>query len=105
MRTLAERIGGGEVRDLIRWLPGELHDPVNRGVAESNGVARKIPLDRFVRWIVHREGPEVEQVELEQAMAHTRAVFATLREVIPDEELRDITSELPREYDALLLTR
>lgn len=36
-------------------------------------------------------------------MAHTRAVFATSREVIPDEELRDITDQPPKEYDALLL--
>ena len=34
-----------------------------------------------------------------------RAVFTALREVIPDEELRDITDQLPTEYDALLLGR
>jgi uncharacterized protein (DUF2267 family) len=38
-------------------------------------------------------------------VAHIRAVFTTLREVIPDEELRDITDQLPKEYDALLLGR
>jgi uncharacterized protein (DUF2267 family) len=44
-------------------------------------------------------------VDLEQAVAHTRGVLTTLREMIPDEELRDITDQLPREYDALLLGR
>jgi uncharacterized protein (DUF2267 family) len=100
LQTLAERIAGGEVRDLMMWLPVELHDPLKRGLAESNGVARKIPLDRFVMRIAEREG-----VDLEQAVAHIRAVFTTLREVIPDEELRDITDQLPAEYDALLLGR
>ena len=100
LQTLAERIAGGEVRDLMMWLPVELHDPLKRGLAESNGVARKIPLDRFVMRVAEREG-----VDLEQAVAHTRAVFTTLREVIPDEELRDITDQLPAEYDALLLGR
>jgi uncharacterized protein (DUF2267 family) len=77
-----------------------MHEPLKRGLAESNGVARKIPLDRFIMRVAEREG-----VDLEEAVAHTRAVFATLREVIPDEELRDITDQLPKEYDPLLLGR
>jgi uncharacterized protein (DUF2267 family) len=100
LQTLAERIAGGEVRDLMMWLPVELHDPLKRGAAQSNGAAQKIPLDRFVRRVAEREG-----VDLDQAVAHIRAVFTTLREVIPDEELRDITDQLPTEYDALLLGR
>ena len=100
LQTLAERIAGGEVRDLMLWLPVEMHEPLKRGVAESNGVARKIPLDRFVMRVAECEG-----VDLEQAVAHTRGVLTTLREMIPDEELRDITDQLPREYDALLLGR
>ena len=97
LQTLAERIAGGEVKDLMMWLPVELHDPLKRGLAQSNGVARKIPLDRFVRQVAEPEG-----IDLEQAVAHTRAVFTTLREVIPAEELHDITDQLPAEYDALL---
>jgi uncharacterized protein (DUF2267 family) len=100
LQTLAERIAGGEVRDLMLWLPVEMHEPLKRGVAESNGVARKIPLDRFVMRVAECEG-----VDLEQAVAHTRGVLTTLCEMIPDEELRDITDQLPREYDALLLGR
>ena len=100
LQTLAERIAGGEVRDLMMWLPVELHDPLKRGLAESDGVARKISLDRFVMRVAEREG-----VDLEQGIAHARAVFATLREVVPDQELRDITDQLPPEYDALVLGR
>jgi uncharacterized protein (DUF2267 family) len=100
LQTLAERIAGGEVRDLMLWLPVELHDPLKRGLAESNGVARKMALDRFILRVAEREGSD-----LVQAAKHTRAVFAALREVIPDQELRDITDQLPAEYDALLLVR
>jgi hypothetical protein len=35
-------------------------DPLKRGLAESNGVARKIPLDRFVMRITEREGVDFE---------------------------------------------
>lgn len=100
LHTLAGRIAGSEVRDLISWLPVELHDPLIRGIAESNGVARTIPLDRFVQRVAGREG-----IDPEQAMLHTRAVFATLREAVPEDELRHITGRLPTEYDTLLLTR
>lgn len=100
LHTLAGRLAGGEVRALLEWLPVELHDPLIRGVAESNGVARTIPLDRFVQRVAGREG-----IDPEQAMLHTRAVFATLRETVPEDELRRIIGQLPREYDALLLSR
>lgn len=98
LQTLAERIAGGEVRDLMLWLPVELHDPLKRGLAESNGAARKMALDRFIMRVAEREGSD-----LGQAAKHTQAVFTALREVIPDQELRDITDQLPAEYDALLL--
>lgn len=77
LQTLAEHLTREEARQVAGLLPGE-----------------------FVRRVAEREG-----VDLEQAAAHTRAVFTTLREVIPDKELRDITDQLPREYDALLLGR
>jgi uncharacterized protein (DUF2267 family) len=41
LQTLAERIAGGEVTDLMMWLPVEMHDPLKRGIAASNGMARK----------------------------------------------------------------
>lgn len=98
LQTLAERIASGEVRDPMLWLPVELHDPLKRGLAESNGAARKMALDRFLLRVAKREGSD-----LVQAAKHARAVFAALREVIPDQELRDVTDQLPAEYDALLL--
>jgi uncharacterized protein (DUF2267 family) len=100
LETLAERIAAGEVRDLMLWLSVELHEPLRRAMAESGGVATRLPLDRFLNRVAEREG-----VELDQAAVHTRAVFAALREILPDQELRDITDQLPKDYDALLLAR
>jgi len=55
LQTLAEHIADGEVRGLMMWLPVAMHDPLKRGLAENNGVARKIPLDRFIMRIAERE--------------------------------------------------
>ena len=53
-------------------------------------------LDEFVHRIEEREGVTYE-------LDHARAVFATLREVIPDEEFSDLLRQLPRAYDEALL--
>jgi uncharacterized protein (DUF2267 family) len=97
LETLAERVSGGEVEDLIAQLPTELHEPMRRGEALGDGPARKMPVERFVRHVAEREG--VAPVE---AREHTRAVLATLREAVTPKEWFDMTSQLPDEYRALL---
>ena len=96
LETLGERIAGGEVDDLIAQLPAVLHEPLKRGNALSNGAARRMSLGEFVLRIAEREGvvPGV-------ALAHARAVFATLREALPEKEFLDITAQLPRDYAAV----
>jgi uncharacterized protein (DUF2267 family) len=78
LETLAERIAGGEVDDLMSRLPVELRPPLERGKALSGGQARRMSLDEFVRAVAEREG-----VPPERAREHARAVFATLREAVP----------------------
>jgi uncharacterized protein (DUF2267 family) len=97
LETLAERIAGGEVDDLIVHLPVQLHPPLKRGKELSGGKATRMPLDEFVDRVAEREG-----VDHEQAREHARAVLSTLREVIPDREVFDVTVQLPDEYDVLL---
>ena len=96
LETLAERIAGGEVDDLIAQLPAVLHEPLKRGNALSNGAARPMSLEEFVLRIAEREG-----VVPGGALAHARAVFATLREALPKKEFLDITAQLPRDYAAV----
>jgi uncharacterized protein (DUF2267 family) len=96
LETLGERIAGGEVEDLIQQLPVELHEPLRRGDALSNGAARKMSLEEFVRRIAEREG-----VTPDQAHEHARAVFATLREAVHEHEFLDVVAQLPRDYAAI----
>jgi uncharacterized protein (DUF2267 family) len=93
LETLAERIAGGEVDDLVTRLPTELHEPLQQGKARSGGKATRMSLDEFVHRVAEREG-----VSLEEARDHARAVFLTLREAVGDKEFFDIAVQLPDEY-------
>jgi len=94
--TLAERISGGEVEDLIGRLPVELHAPLRDGDALGHGAARRMSLDDFLRRVAEREG-----VTPAEARRHARAVFATLREAVGEREFLDVSAQLPLEYTAL----
>ena len=97
LEALAERIAGGEVDDLISRLPLALHGPLKRGRATSGGAARRMPLDRFMDRIAG-----LAHVDPLKAREYARAVFATLREAVGDEEYFDVTVQLPPEYHVLL---
>jgi uncharacterized protein (DUF2267 family) len=97
LETLAERIAGGEVRDLMVELPPELHPPLQRGKERVGGVARKMSLEEFLTLDAQRE-----EVPVEVASEHARAVLTTVRDALSDKELSDLLSELPRQYHELL---
>jgi uncharacterized protein (DUF2267 family) len=97
LETLGERIAGGEVDDIAAHLPQQLREPLERGKANSGGKAQRISLDEFVGRIADRQG-----VVWEDALEHARAVFATLREAIPEKEWSDMWAELPRSYSEAL---
>jgi uncharacterized protein (DUF2267 family) len=98
LETLAERIAGGEVDDLAESLPPPLRPALERGKSLSGGKARRISLDEFIARVAERE-----DVTWEEAVDHTRAVFATLREAVPDKEWSDLLAQLPRGYREALL--
>jgi uncharacterized protein (DUF2267 family) len=100
LETLAERIAGGEVDDLIVHLPPPLHEPLKVGRAHTGGQARRMTLDEFVERVAAREG-----VGPDEAREHARAVLTTLREAIPDQEFLDVRVQLPGDYDTLLARR
>jgi uncharacterized protein (DUF2267 family) len=97
LETLAERIAGGEVEDLIAHLPIEFHEALKRGNALSDGAARKMSLDKFLELIAEREG-----VTPDKAYEHARAVFATLREALTEKQFSDVTVQLRADYSELL---
>jgi uncharacterized protein (DUF2267 family) len=96
LETLAERIAAGEVDDLIARFPLELRPPLERGKQRGDGKAVRMSLDEFVRRVAEREG-----VPPAAAREHVAAVFATLRGLLPDAEWRDVTAQLPHDYEAL----
>jgi uncharacterized protein (DUF2267 family) len=97
LETLAERIAGGEVDDLVDSLPAELRPPLERGKQATGGDPLRMPADEFLKRVADRE-----RVDLDLAARHTRAVLATLHDQIPDSEFHDVVAQLPHEYDALL---
>jgi uncharacterized protein (DUF2267 family) len=97
LETLAERIAGGEVDDLVARLPIELHPPLKRGRVASGEQAKAMKLDKFVQRVAERE--RVSPIE---AALHARAVFCVLREAAGEDEFRDITVQLPDDYVTLL---
>jgi uncharacterized protein (DUF2267 family) len=76
LETLAERNAAGEVDDLIELLPLELHAPLQRGKQRGNGKAVRMSLDDFARRVAEREDTSLEAA-------------------------RDVTAQLPRDYEAL----
>jgi uncharacterized protein (DUF2267 family) len=98
LETLAERIAAGEVDDLIARFALELRPPLERGKQRGDGKAVRMSLDEFVRRVAEREG-----VSPLTAREHTGAVLATLRELLGDAEWRDVTAQLPSDYEALAL--
>lgn len=93
LETLAERIDGGEVDDLIERLPPELHPALRRGREASGGQATRMSLETFVRRAAQREGVK----NLQEAARHLRAVFGALRATLGD-ELLDVKAQLPEDY-------
>ncbi|MES4887145.1 DUF2267 domain-containing protein [Streptomyces sp. NPDC096012] len=91
--VLADRISGGEARDLAEPLP----EPLKSWLHTDEEIAKGYGVHSFVRRVADRA-----DVPRELAEAGIRAVLATLREAVGDQEFRDATAQLPREYDILL---
>jgi uncharacterized protein (DUF2267 family) len=97
LETLGERIAHGEVEDLAAELAPEFRVPLQHGDAESHGRSQQMPLDEFLHRIAEREG-----VSPDVAPDHARAVFLTLREALPEQEISDLMAQLPSDYEPVL---
>ena len=93
LETLAERLVPGEVDDLSAALPGQFGEALQRGKVRGHGGRRGMSLDEFVERVARAAG-----VSFDEALQHTRAVFATLAEALPPKELEDILHDLPHGY-------
>jgi uncharacterized protein (DUF2267 family) len=96
LQTLAERISGGEAAQLAKYVPEELR-PHLTGAEEP---AQRFDSQEFVRRVAELAGTDPER-----AASGVRAVFATLREETPREELEDVLTQLPKDYSSLVGTK
>jgi uncharacterized protein (DUF2267 family) len=92
LETLAERLSGGEARDIAAELPPELRPFLTDG-------RRPEPFD--LREFLHRVS-EREGVPEDIAARHVRAVFVALGVALSADELDDMASELPKDFGDLL---
>jgi uncharacterized protein (DUF2267 family) len=89
LATLAERISGGEARDLAAQLPPRLQTPLLPTAEE----AEAFDLEEFVRRTAERAGTDFDTADTAVA-----AVFTTLREAVTEGEFDDVMSQLPQEF-------
>jgi uncharacterized protein (DUF2267 family) len=93
LRTLADRISGGEAQDLASQLPGDLQDSL-RPLAEH---AEAFDVEEFVRRVAERA-----DVGSDEARAGVAAVLNTIRDAVTPGEFEDVLSQLPQEYRQLV---
>jgi uncharacterized protein (DUF2267 family) len=98
LETLAERLAGGDVDDLISQLPVQLHGPLKRGRSQAPDAVR-MSLDKFLARVAEHEG-----VSPDEAREHARAVLTTLREAVEDKEFFDLNAQLPAEFWTLIIS-
>jgi uncharacterized protein (DUF2267 family) len=92
LATLAERISGGEARDLAAQLPGPLQD----ALLPTKEEAEAFSFDEFVRRVAERSGDDANPSE-----SDVFAVMATLRDAVTPGEFDDVLSQLPSEFHRL----
>jgi len=95
LETLAERLAGGEPKDLAAQLPPEIAIYLQPPLA---GVGAPFTLAEFFRLVSEREG-----VPLSEASLHARAVIAVLCEAVSMGEIENVRAQLPEDLRQLFM--
>jgi uncharacterized protein (DUF2267 family) len=93
LRTLADRISGGEAQDLASQLP----DPLKDSLRPPGEQAESFDVDEFVRRVAERA-----DVGREEARTGATAVLTTIREAVTSGEFEDVVSQLSQDYRELV---
>jgi uncharacterized protein (DUF2267 family) len=93
LRTLADRITGGEADDLAAQLP----QPLKEDLHKDREDAEAFDVDEFVRRVSERA-----HVDENTARTGAMAVMTTVRQAVTPGEFDDVTSQLPQEYRELV---
>ncbi|MDT5201332.1 MAG: hypothetical protein QOH34_2854 [Mycobacterium sp.] len=92
LATLADRIGGGAVRELAAHLPGPLQDALLPTTEEAEAFS----FEEFINRVAERT--RRKSIVSESAVA---AVMTTLRDAVTPGEFDDILSQLPKDFQRL----
>ena len=95
LEVLADRLSGGEAQDLAKELPAPLSDWLGERTPDEQ--AKPWSVQSFLRRV-----EDVAGVPADVAIAGVQAVFAALREAVPDREWRRLAGQLPEEYEELV---
>jgi uncharacterized protein (DUF2267 family) len=98
MCIFAQRLSGGETKDLLLGLPRTIRPLVDRCMLER----RERPLSFGVDELVANVALDLD-TELEDAEAIVAAVFAAVTRILPREELDHVASQLPEDLRTLWL--
>jgi uncharacterized protein (DUF2267 family) len=93
LNTLAERISGGQARDLATQLPEEIRGHLHK----EDEFAERLDLVEFLNEVRARGG-----VDDQRAAEGARAVLTTVRDAVSAKEFEDLESELPKDIRQLL---
>jgi uncharacterized protein (DUF2267 family) len=92
LATLADRITGGEARDLASQLPARLQEDLRPAHEE----AVPFGVDEFVQRIA-----EQADVGRDEARRGAAAALSTVRDAVTPGEFDDVMSQLPRDFREL----
>ena len=93
LETLAERLAGGEAKDLASQLPPEIGVYLQQPFA---GAGEPFSLDEFFQRVSNREG-----VSLADGTYHARIIIALISEVVTMGEIENVRSQLPTNFREL----
>jgi len=93
LRTLAERLSGGEAEDLRAQLPKQLQPELIPPQEEAQGVG----VEEFARRVAERSG-----IDEADAGAGVVAVLSVIRDAVSPGEFDDVLSQLGRDFAELV---
>ncbi|MDP8970896.1 MAG: DUF2267 domain-containing protein [Actinomycetota bacterium] len=94
LETLAERLAGGEPKDLAAQLPDEIGLHLRRAEAAQESFS----VQEFYQRVAQRSSPGVEPPD---AAFRARAVMSVVRDAVSAGQLDDLAAQLPDDYQAL----
>jgi uncharacterized protein (DUF2267 family) len=93
LETLAERLAGGEAKDLASQLPPEIGACLQQPLA---GAGEPFSLNEFFQRVSSREG-----LSLADAAYHARIIIALISEVVTMGEIENVRAQLPADFRQL----